>query len=413
MLHLYLFVCTYFVCTIILKLFSFKMYIRWKKTISNILQSKRHINNTCCWIIVPVYKETASVTRSYKYFSEIAKESTSNIQIIYVCTKRETDSGTLKILRAQPQNKNVHILNADKNRKFMAGQINFAIEYINKKQNDYKIAIYNVDSRPTLSNIEYNFDMLSSNPVVQQYGDYSNNIPYNSYTIKDFTYLNIFLWQNSWSKLFEIRNTMWNKHLHCLSKFSYVVGHGMFLNKSVLDSVGLLSEKIQNEDMELSIRLHEHNIPICAGIGFSNSDMPLNITDYIKQQSVWARGPLLAFKYANNPRQIIPSIKLFLHFLYWLCEPWFMILMIIIPVIYGSIYMSILSLIISILYFICVLVLPNKSHISQVKKHLIKYIISCFGFFTIHSFGPILSICNILLEKTGLKKEHKFKTPKI
>ncbi len=396
-----------------LKGISLRVYKRWNRATSALLQAKKHVKDAKCWLIIPVYKETAAIERSYAYFADIAKKSKIGIQIVYVCTKRETNGGTLKMLQSQRKNKSIHILNAEKNRKFMAGQINFAIEYIDKKQSGYKIAIYNVDSRPDLSSLEYNFGMLSEYPVVQQYGDYSNNIPANSTSIKDFIYLNTFMWQNSWSKLFEIRNTIWNKYFYYLSKFTYVVGHGMFLNRQVLDKTGFLSEEIQNEDMELSIRLHEQNIPIIAGVGFSNSDMPLNVSDYIKQQSVWARGPLLSFKYVKCKKQIVPAMKLFFHFLYWICEPWFMCLMVVIPMMYGNVYLTAFSLLLCIMYFVCVLVLPNKKHITPVLNHPIKYLISCFGFFIIHSFGPILALKNILLEKIGLQKEHKFKTPKI
>lgn len=408
MLYLYALLCTYFICNIALKWVSLYVYNRWNKVATR----QRCEQKESFWIIIPVYKEKNTVEKSYRYFAKIVNKSTLDINVIYVCTKREEDGETIKVLQRQHKNKKIRVLNAIRSRKFMAGQINFAIKYIDHMKANYKIAIYNVDSRPDLSSLEYNFCMLNKHPVIQQYGNYSNNIPKNSTGIKDFIYLNTFFWQNSWSKLFEIRNTIWNTYLPRFTKFSYVVGHGMFMNRWVLNKIGLLSERIQNEDMELSIRLHGQNIPIVAGTGFSNSDMPLNLIDYIKQQSVWARGPLLAFGYIKNKKQVVPAIKLFLHFLYWICEPWFMVGVMLIPFVYKNIYLIIFSLSLYVIYFLSVLVLPNKEHSDQVIKHPIKYFVACFCFFVIHSFGPILAIKNIVLEKLGLKKEYKFKTPK-
>ena len=396
-------------CNIILKIVSFGMYLRWDKNNYKRLDGLKISADERLWIIIPVYEEVDLVEKSYRCFSNIVNKSKLNIHVIYACTERESPTRTLTVLQKLGGNENIHILNAPASRKFMAGQINFAIESIDKQQEAYKFVIYNVDSRPDLESLESNFKLLFKYPVVQQYGDYSNNIPKDSKTIRDFVYLNTFLWQNSWSKQFEIRNTIWNKLFKCFSKFSYVVGHGMFLNREVLNITGLLSERIQNEDMELSIRLHEHKIPIESGFGFSQSDMPLSISDYIKQQTVWARGPMMAFKYITGQKQFFPAMKLFLHFVYWLIEPILMILLIVLSVLSGSLP---ILLVIFIIYFMCVLCLPNLKYASNIKKYPLKYTISCFIFFVIHSFGPIITLKNVLLEKIGLRTEHKFKTPK-
>lgn len=413
MTALYVILCTYFICNIILKIVSFGLYLNWDKDMPKKLRIIKYNKNEKLWIIIPVFKESDVIEKSYSYFSNIIDQSELNINVMYVGTEREKPNKTLNILKRISKNKKIHILNSDANKKFMAGQINYAIEYIDMQQKEYKFAIYNVDSRPDLKSLENNFKLLSEHLVVQQYGDYSNNIPRQSKSIRDFIYLNTFLWQNSWSKLFEIRNTVWNRFFKRLSKFSYVVGHGMFLNRNLLDITGMLSEKIQNEDMELSIRLHEHNISIESGYGFSKSDMPLNLNDYIKQQTVWSRGPMFAIKYAHNSKQILPAIKLFLHFIYWMFEPVFMLFLILISLFSGNMYMVFGTMLLFIIYFFCVLILPNKKYTSDAEKYPIKYTISCFLFFILHSFGPFIALKNFILEKIGLQKEQKFKTPKL
>lgn len=403
----------YFICNAVIKYLSWYVFSNEQKKWKNLKYLKTYNN---CYFIIPVFKEENVIDDAYTYAKKILQKI-KGIQIVFVGTERENPNITLTKLKKLNNDERIIILSATKSRKYMAGQLNYAIKYIDKikKNKLYNVAIYNVDSRPSISSIRKNFSMLLKHPVVQQYGSYFNNCPLDINSFHDMVYLSIFLWQSSWAKQFEIRNVLWNRinPLKIFSKFSYVVGHGLFLRRYVFDKTGFFTEKFQNEDMEFSMRLHKNDIPIASGVDFSDSDMPLTLKDYIKQQSVWARGPMMAFKYLSTIFSFTIPFKLFLHYVYWLTEP-LMMLVLFISSFFLSIYHLLFTAFIFFIYFYVVLILPNIEQIKKIKFvfNPVKIYFSFICFFLIHAIGPVLALKNVFLESAKLKNEEKFKTPK-
>ena len=410
---LYFILICYFICNIFIKYFSWYAFCHEYKKWKNI-RTRQTYNH--CYFIIPVFKEEDIIEDTYEYVNYILNKITG-LKVIFIGTEREHPNFTIEKLKKLEKNERIIILSASKNRKYMAGQLNYAIEYLDtiEKNKLYKLAIYNVDSRPSVSSIRKNFSILDKYPVVQQYGSYFNNCPMYINSFYKMIYLSTFLWQSSWAKQFEIRNILWNKVrvFKFFSKFSYIVGHGLFLRRNIFDKTGFFTEKFQNEDMEFSIRLHKNNIPIASGVDFSDSDMPLTLKDYIRQQSVWARGPMMAFKYSTIASSFIIPLKLFLHYIYWLTEP-IMMLFLFVSSCFLSAYHLLLTAFIFFIYFYIVLILPNVEQISRIKILLnpIKIYFSFICFFLIHSIGPILALKNVFMESLNLKNEEKFKTPK-
>lgn len=408
----------YFLFNLALKFISFWMYQSQRRAIQNI-KSREDFSD--CVIMIPFYEEEAVIEEALSFFSDCSREL-KGLKIIWIGTDRETSQKSQKIVRTYIDENSLNTFILDSSgleKKYMAGQINYSLKkYVMSSSDISKVAIYNIDSRPSIGSLKKNFSMLDNIEVVQQYGAYFNNIPRSNKTLRDLIYINTFLWQSAWAIQFEIRNIWWNKlfrKIPILKKFSYVVGHGFFFQKEVITKVGYLSEEIQNEDMELSLRLHKHNIKIEAGDDFSNSDMPLNLSDYLSQQAVWARGPMLAFNYLRESSfsERINALKLFLHYVYWLGEgaAWLLFLL-------ASLFLGKLELILFLstltLYISIVFIMPNKTILKNTKISYFsfRFLLSAYTFLLLHSIGPFICLCRYLKESFTGKRSEKFKTPK-
>lgn len=185
----------YFICNAVIKYLSWYVFSNEQKKWKNLKYLKTYNN---CYFIIPVFKEENVIDDAYTYAKKILQKI-KGIQIVFVGTERENPNITLTKLKKLNNDERIIILSATKSRKYMAGQLNYAIKYIDKikKNKLYNVAIYNVDSRPSISSIRKNFSMLLKHPVVQQYGSYFNNCPLDINSFHDMVYLSIFLWQSS------------------------------------------------------------------------------------------------------------------------------------------------------------------------------------------------------------------------
>ena len=81
---------------------------------------------------------------------------------------------------------------------------------------------------------------------------------------------------------------------------NYVIGHGLYIRRSVLQSVGFFPENSINEDAFLGFLLNEARIKIIPFKELEHAEFVDRIDSYIKQQNVWFNGPFDAFKYYKS-----------------------------------------------------------------------------------------------------------------
>jgi len=417
-----------------LSLLYVKKYLRNRCNASH--ESLSIADNKKLYIIVPVYEEEDVVLDACAYYDTVILQQNSQINVIFVGnTKEGTDetNPTLNQVKSyfKPKECNrVTTLNVKS--RYKSGQLNFAIDHIKNLEpdtspEDILISIYDVDSKTDLPSILNNFSNIRHDQVVQQYGIYFNNLatlPLKN--LKNHIFYEAFFWQTSWTFLFEIRNCLWNSLVtktlfgKLFKKFSYVIGHGFYFSMKTYEALGEFTTHFQNEDMEYSLKVHSSDVDIVPGSGFSRSDMPICLDDYLQQQIAWSRGPMLALSYHRHNRSIhgqsnlFDAVKLFLHYIYWLFDPllfYGLALYLIITLNFIAFFFLFALL---VLYFYIVFEAPFKSSgvYACDRRPFLRRVPYITLFYAIHCVGPILSLNNIIKEKLLKVDTLKFKTPK-
>ena len=425
-----------------LNLFNFIKIKKWFAQPDNYLKKS---NKTNLYILIPMMNEQVIAQETFKHFYNFCTEFT-NYKVVYITTDRETKKTgkehTYDILNkmcVQYNSPNIFLFHYT-GKGIMSHQLNYAIKMIDKfDEDDYWIAIYNADSRITKETFLAFESMVSTwknEPVCfQQYSYYS--LP--SGIKKKSIIGSAVLWQNRWSLLFEMSRVIYQNWLDkklrrygfklqyilniLIGKMNYVIGHGLYIRRSVLQSVGFFPENSINEDAFLGFLLNEARIKIIPFKELEHAEFVDRIDSYIKQQNVWFNGPFDAFKYYKSwinsgnrsiERKIngfILCIKLFMHSIYWILSPF--ILIILLPIL-CILTKNFTCLIISILLCICLLPLINMLISQFLKKNFSKNnfpeasFANCLLFYLIHSFGPLY---NIILRCQGRNNIHnKYKT---
>ena len=243
----------------------------------------------CVVIIVPICNEQDIIEQSFLNFLPLMKQG---VKVVFVGTKKE--KGEIKtydileqIVNRYEMKNYCEVLVYPSDNGVMAHQLNYALNQIG---DDMIVGIYNVDSVININTINYvlqNQNLLKQG-VFQQYS-------YSEYQGKGMIIDGI-KWQNRWSLAYELPRTIKPSEFG-IQKFNYVIGHGLYFKKEILNKIGLFSEEQINEDNVLGYELACNNIKIYPIPFMEKIDFAINLRVYVKQQAVWFNGPLYAFNY--------------------------------------------------------------------------------------------------------------------
>lgn len=393
------------------------------------------------WLIIPVMNEQAIIEETYKHFRDISS-CFPNLSICFVTTNKEeliaNMATTYSILQEliKNENKKIYLFNYPERKGVMAHQLNYAVKKIKEieKGDDFWIGIYNADSRinvESLKYIYYNLDKVSDKESIcfQQYSWYYNkNIAEKCSLVGSAS-----LWQTRWSLIFELYRVLAENGKNKKSRYflplvnllcqrmNYVIGHGFYINASMLNKIGGFPENTINEDAFLGYLLNINRISIIPIPFLEAADFTDKLSIYIKQQSVWFNGPLFAFQYFKLYidsqkdisrfevlRALLLALKLFIHAVYWIVG----------PVLLGCAFIYSLKSVCFLFIFILIVTLylpfTNLCVEKIVRKYFVKRArqakaswIFCPMSYILHCFGPIRNIILSVLGRNTIDNKYK------
>ncbi len=353
-------------------------------------------------VIIPVYNEVKNIKKSIEYFKKLEKYC----DVYYVTTSKERKMKTYKEVEKQieiQKANNIFLDNCPNTEGTMANQLNYMAKKLPKNE---IIAIYNIDSFPDIKAFKYVLNNIKDNELYQQvsyFDDYNMGILRSAQN-----------WQNRWSLIYELGKYTKKSGGN---NFVYTIGHGLFLNRNILEKYGYWSENEINEDNEFGYRmlcngLQIKPIPFLEQAGFANT-----LKIYIKQQATWVNGPLYAFSYyKKSEKKSIKNLYLailnFKAFLSWVFFPIIFLSILFISMFYNYTYSIVLLFLIfiyiSIFNFLASKLLMKLGY--KRRQRCFINIIYDYLFFIVHSFGGFITISKILRRKNN--KENKYNTEK-
>ena len=384
-------------------------------------------DNSNMYLLLPVYQEEKIAEVMIDRFYKISCEC--GVTTVIITTEKELDNKTHDIIekkiRKDKISKYVMLIKCPYQEGTMATQLNYAIKELNKiDKTNYIFGIHNADGLISKEHIEFARRNVNNKTCVQSYSYFDNpgNILMNGAVS----------WQNRWSFIFEAGRCNLKLGKSALfRKMNYVIGHGLYMKKSIIMDIGLFPEDTINEDAFLGVILNYKDYKLVPLPYLEKADFAPNVKVYIKQQCSWFNGPKCAFNYyyriinnidnvrykrniykkglINNLKVLIISFKLFLHAIYWISAVYILFIL------YGIVCFSLfgpLSLIYVYLVNYINIVFFNYLSYNKIKKETKDNIhFSIFQlpiiFYFIHSFGPILNIIKSITGKNTIKNKYK------
>lgn len=318
--------------------------------------------NTPVFVIIPVLDEAGRIEATTEYLCRTFSDP--QVRIILVTTEREheinqigssrdTLSVAQQLTKKFPQVTTIHY---PEKTGWMAHQLNFAYQWLQKQAQfpDSIIGIYNADSRPEAETLDWILQDRQNHPdhkAWQQFSKYTNNIQHLRAQPGSTILESAAWWQTRWSIGFEIPNAMRQEALvdrgSVWYPMTYAIGHGLFLTQEALLTVHGFSEDSRNEDAILGLALSYHQIPLIPVPFFDQVEAADSVRGWITQQTNWFFGPAEAFTYNKIIRRQLGhdfhwrlhliTLELYLHALYWLFGPTFMVASIIMAAVGGFI----------------------------------------------------------------------------
>lgn len=251
-------------------------------------------------VVIPVFKEQSIIIESIDWMDKlnyIGKE------IIYVGT--EFEGGTLNTIKKGEKYvkrgnlRGISFIEAPKNIYGKAKQLNYAINSYKCKDKQSKrtyFCFFDADSRPhkeVLNELQKSI-IINKFPVAIQipslytknYRDVTCYAKWESVYQQKRVFLN---------EIYAQYKTLTNKYI-----YTYMVGHGMCLEKDFLIKTKKFSEPF--DDVSMGQRLRMMGIPIIPMKIFDYADVALSLNDIFKQSGGWFLGGLVYREYLRNKR---------------------------------------------------------------------------------------------------------------
>lgn len=389
--------CYVYFCIVLLVFANIKSLIRVIRT-SKFLQRKHQIKQKSgqrVTVIIPAMNEVNNVEKSVHFF----KNMKDLCNVIYVTTSKEKKGETYYKIREEIKKQgasNIIVVNSPNREGTMANQLNYAIKEIGTEE---IFAIYNIDSKPERKTFEYVLSNIKDNMVLQQVSYFDDPLVGIMKSAQN--------WQNRWSIVYEMGRYLDDRKL----EFKYCIGHGLFMKKKVIETVGYFSESEINEDNEFGYRLNINNILIKPIPFMEQADFARNKKIYIKQQSTWVNGPLYAFSYYRKNKKTVKnfilSILNFKAFISWWIFPLLCYLCLIFSA-FINIMLFILTLFLIIIYVTGINYLANRQllKLGYIKQKYRLMLISDLLFFVVHSFGSYITLYKIVIGKNNIKNKY-------
>lgn len=404
MIAIFFIVLIYLYCLILI--IKTKLFLKYNCKNNN--TRTETLNDKKLVIAIPCLREQNCIEDTIEYFREISND----IPIVIVTTQKEIfenkDINTLttqdivnnKIL---PKYKNVYCINYPYKEGYMADQLNYMIDNLDKIdvfKNFYDssktyLALYNADSKPNKNTFNEIIKKINEgNLVIQQY----------SYCFKNYNKLNSVLKGFSiYQSNFEFKTGLLNSFFKSKILYTHVVGHGLVINLKLLNDLGNFNNSFWCEDVYLSMQLKFKNINIVPLNCLENIETPSTLLSLIKQNSVW-------FKTTGQFGKIYKDIKKKMGFSFqgfigcfnefrfainWLCFPIIIILTVLILFIKRDYILGVIFLFTYFMY-VCINTALTISIINRLdnKRYNIKFymVFHMFIVLLISNLGPLYSL---------------------
>ncbi len=401
--------------------------INWQKKASS--ESKLSKNSkTKFYILIPVLREQKRIIATLEYFVKHFRRE--NIKIIVITTQKEfskkfNGESTQKLVESFIKNNKysgyIKVINYPDAKGKMAHQLNYAIDKI--KEDSY-IAIYNADSRPHFNTFDYVSRSVQKNEseIFQQPAVFTKN--YND--LNPFLKISAIL-QSRWTFAHEIarllRQSISNNVFFRKYAYAHVVGHGLIIKKSVLESVGKFPTGTMTEDLFLGFLLRSKRYRIFAIPFLEYADSPETVRGSWNQKYIWFWGPMKNISYlqyvAKNKKQLgieslisplLFTLEGLLSALAWLISGPLVLMLLASPLITTDLILITISYLVIFIYgplqyLIFFWNYNNKNYLEMVYILLLSVPVIIFN-----SIPPYLSIFNELRSKIDKSEIHKPKT---
>ncbi len=298
-------------------------------------------------LVIPIYNENkVSIENCVIFFSQI----TSNYINIYFVTTEKEGRGkessyqilqdSLKILG----NNRMMVIHSPNTTGYKGEQINFCFSELNVIDLRTVIGIYDVDSKPDLSVLNYLLAQDHFQEVYQQYSLYDGNIK----LLKSFLRIGA-VYQTFWSICFEMNQALTLKKN---GNLKYFIGHGLYIRSDVFYNTNGFPKNAITEDLMYGYKLSLQGYQITPLYQYEHSDYVTNFVRNMKQSANWFAGELQIINFykefrSQNKQEIAKvAIRLFYVSL-WPVEPLFVL-----TALFYSIFNPIIMVIVSTLLII-------------------------------------------------------------
>lgn len=300
---------------------GFTMFVTSVLTIKDMKRAnedKSKISNNY-YIFLPVFKEQNIIEDSIEYFYNLTKDE-NKIKLFIIATEREDDiyindlcKTTYEIAKNKIHNLNLDnkiiLLKAPRESTGKVGQLNYAYNYLKKKEIDGYIGVYDIDSRPT-KNVFYIMENIMKNEkikpeIFQQVSSYCNGIEKMKGFKGALAIADAFS-QTRWALGFEypiykLYNNQVQKNK--LRPLIYCIGHGCFINIEFLNRIDGFPNINVNDDLSLgylasTLGIKVHPIPL-----LDYCEIAPNPGMSIKQYKFWFSGSSRYYKDIKNYKQ--------------------------------------------------------------------------------------------------------------
>lgn len=319
-------------------------------------------NDTKIIILIPCFKEQKIIKKTIEHVKKIVPKDSP---IIIVTTEKEekvNDNLTTKeyvLENIVCEEDNIYLIHYPKKTGYMADQLNYAIEEINKNYemvtDKTYICVYNADSYPNRKTFDDVFNKINKDnypKVIQQYSYCFKNIDSLNSVLKGFA-----VYQSNFELKIGLLNAYFNNKLH-----KHVVGHGLFIRLDLINEMNGFNTKYWCEDIYLSSYLQNKNIPIVPLLTLENMETPNTLSNLMRQNSVWFNTSikyLSIFKDIKKDTKIlsvngkIALINEIRSAINWLCFPFVILVSILISILNKSLYFSIITILSYLFYIFC------------------------------------------------------------